>query len=94
MESKEELYHQGLNPHYFEAFDEDVCARVLFALESLGIPYTRVPHEDHGVRSLRFYLQDAVSLNKLDRVMNETEAPGENSDSLARYQLVYENSFV
>lgn len=94
MESKEELYHQGLNPHYFEAFDEDACARVLFALESLRTPYTRVPHEDRGVRSLRFYVQDAVSLNKLEHIMMETDTVNENSDSFAKYQLVYENSFV
>ena len=67
MESKDELFHHGHNPYYFETFNDEECSRVLFGLETLQIPYTRVPCEDHDVRSLRFYVQDRASLVKLHK---------------------------
>ena len=93
MESKEELYRHGLNPYYFETFNDDECVHVLFALELLRIPYTRVPHQDHEVKSLRFYLRDQASLETLRKGM----ADGydlEGHDAYSKYALVYENSFV
>lgn len=94
MESKEELYHHGLNPHYFETFNDEMCMRVLFALESLRIPYTRIPYHHHDVRSLRFYVQDGKSLEKLRKFLEQAHPTISNGDDYAKYELVYENSFV
>ena len=94
MESKEELYHHGENPFYFEALNDKMCTRVLFALEVLRLPYTRVPHEDHGVRALRFYVQDRPSLISLHKYLDESHSSIEKSDAVGKYELVYENSFV
>lgn len=94
MESKEELYHNGGNPFYFEAFNDEMCTRTLFALEVLRLPYTRVPVEDHGVRSLRFYVRDRASLNSLRKFLEEAHPSIEKGDAFAKYELVYENSFV
>jgi len=94
MESKEELYHHGRNPYYFETFSDEICARVLFALESIRIPYTRVPYQDHDVRSLRFYVQDRPSLIKLHKFLDQANSSFEEADDNSKYDLVYENSFV
>jgi hypothetical protein len=94
MESKEELYHHGRNPYYFETFNDEICARVLFALESLRIPYTRVPYQDNDVRSLRFYVQDRPSLIKLHKFLDQAHPSLEQGDAYAKYELVYENSFI
>ncbi|MGC3944066.1 MAG: hypothetical protein QM762_05990 [Chryseolinea sp.] len=94
MESKEELYHHGGNPFYYEVLNDEICAQVLFALEVLRLPYTRVPHEDHGVRSLRFYVQDRQSLISLHKYLDEVNPTGQKDDALQKYELVYENSFI
>ena len=94
MESKEELYHHGRNPYYFETFSDEICTRVLFALESLRMPYTRVPYQDQGVRSLRFYVQDRPSLIKLHKFLDQAHPSLEQGDAYAKYELVYENSFI
>jgi len=94
MESKEELYHQGHNPFYYETFNDEECTRVLFGLETLQIPYTRVPAQDRDVRSLRFYLQDRPSLVKLHKFLNEAHPSINKGDAYSKYELVYENSFI
>ena len=94
MESKEELYHHGGNPFYFEAFNDKICTRVLFALEVLRLPYTRVPYEDHGVRSLRFYVQDRQSLVALHQYLDDANASIQTGHLMEKYELVYENSFI
>lgn len=94
MESKKELYHHGSNPFYFEAFSDEMCTRVLYALELLRLPYTRVPHEDHDVRSLRFYVQDRSSLVALHKYLDEADPSFVKEDAQGKYELVYENSFI
>lgn len=94
MESKKELYHHGGNPFYFEAFNDETCTRVLFALEVLRLPYTRVPYEDHGVRSLRFYVQDRQSLISLHKYLDEVNPSIQKGSAMEKYELVYENSFI
>ena len=94
MESKEELYHHGHNPYYLETFNDEECTHALFALETLRIPYTRVPHEDHDVRCLRFYVQDRASLIKLHTFLNDAHPSIEQGDAYEKYELVYENSFI
>lgn len=94
MESKKELYHHGLNPNYFEAFSEEMCSRVLFELELLQIPYTRVPHQDNEIKSLRFYLPNARALTKLRRSLQNAHPSFRQGDAYEKYELVYENSFV
>ena len=94
MESKEELYHQGTNPYYFETFNDEVCTKVLFAIETLRIAYTRIPYQDNGIRSLRFYVQDRPSLIKLHKFLKEAHPTIEAGDAYEKYELVYENSFI
>lgn len=94
MESKEELYHDGTNPYYFEAFNDEECTRVLFALEALRIPYTRMPYQDHDVRSLRFYLQDRRSIVQLHKFLKDAHPTVGSGDNYEKYELVYENSFI
>ena len=94
MESKAELYHHGHNPYYFETFNDETCAHVLFALETLQVPYTRIPYQDHDVRSLRFYLKDRPALIKLHKFLDEAHPSFEDGDAYAKYELVYENSFI
>ena len=94
MESKAELFHHGHNPYYFETFSDEQCARVLFGLEILQTPYTRVPHQDNDVRSLRFYLKDRASLVKLHQYLDNAHPSIGKGDAYAKYELVYENSFI
>jgi len=93
MESKAELYHHGLNPYYFETFNDDQCIHVLFALESLRIPYTRVARLDHDVKSLCFYLPDNASLEQLRKSIEDGQY-FTGDEAYSKYALVYENSFV
>lgn len=94
MESKKELYHHGLNPNFVESFDNEMCAQMLFALESLRIPYTRIPFHDHDVRSLRFYLADEQSVMDVKKFLSVAHPASGANDPYEKYKLVYENSFV
>lgn len=94
MESKKELYHHGLNPHFIETFSEEMCSRVLFELELLKIPYTRIPYQQGEIKSLRFYLAGARDLSRLQRSMKNAHPSFQPGDAYEKYELVYENSFV
>lgn len=98
MESKKDLYRAGSNPNYYEAFDDDTTAKLLMALDDLRIAYTRMPHVDHGVKSLRLYVENKDASNEVSDMEQYIESHLGEAESLqamfGHYQLVYENSFV
>ena len=98
MESKKDLYRSGSNPNYYEAFDDDSTAKLLMALDDLKIPYTRISHVDHGVKSIRLYVdnKDALEevMNKEHYIDLHLKEAGSLQALFGHYQLVYENSFI
>ncbi|MEP6735624.1 MAG: hypothetical protein ABJA70_08910 [Chryseolinea sp.] len=98
MESKKDLYRAGSNPNYYEAFDDNTTAKLLMALDDLRIAYTRMPRLDHGIKSLRLYVENKDASNEVtikEQYIASHLAEAETLQAtFGHYQLVYDNSFI
>lgn len=77
MRTQKDLFKEGNNPNYYEAFNADDAATLKIVLDESDTEYNDIPHAGYGGNSVRFF----VEKKNEETIIKKVKEYGERKES-------------
>jgi hypothetical protein len=85
-----DLFNEGKNPNYYEAFNADDAATLKIVLDESDIEYNDIPHAGYGSNSIRFFVEKKDEVTIAQKVKKYRE--NKESEDYNKHQFNHDRS--